>query len=237
MRRHLTYANLVATFALLFAMSGGAIAAKHYLVNSTAQINPKVLGKLRAHSGPPGPQGNTGPQGKEGATGKEGPIGRTGLPGPVSVTRVDFFEPTSNTPNRSTEFKFLANTVTEHFSDPNTAAYVTGSLDIASSDGKQLSLALGICEEPLHGSEILPVARVTPEFTSPEESFFAQSISGVATGLTAGDYVLGVCTADETANVLHGDGAGTVLLAQTAEGGTTGVPALRRASSAQPIQR
>lgn len=43
MRRHLSYANVVATLALVFAMSGGALAAKHYLVNSTKQFNPKVL--------------------------------------------------------------------------------------------------------------------------------------------------------------------------------------------------
>jgi hypothetical protein len=43
MRRHITYANVVATLALVFAMSGGAIAAKHYLVTKTNQISPKVL--------------------------------------------------------------------------------------------------------------------------------------------------------------------------------------------------
>ena len=46
MRRHVNYANIVATLALFFAMTGGALAAKHYLINSTKQINPKVLKKL-----------------------------------------------------------------------------------------------------------------------------------------------------------------------------------------------
>lgn len=46
MRRHLTYANVTATLALVLAMSGGAFAAKHYLVNSTKQIDPKVLNSL-----------------------------------------------------------------------------------------------------------------------------------------------------------------------------------------------
>jgi cytoskeletal protein RodZ len=45
-RRHLNYANIVATLALLFAMSGGALAAKHYLINSTKQISPKALQAL-----------------------------------------------------------------------------------------------------------------------------------------------------------------------------------------------
>jgi hypothetical protein len=47
MRKHLSYANVVATFALLFAMSGGALAAKHYLLNSVSQINPRVVRELR----------------------------------------------------------------------------------------------------------------------------------------------------------------------------------------------
>ena len=61
-RKHLSYANVVATLALVFAMSGGALAAQHYLVNSTKQINPKVLKKLRGRPGARGGFGATGPQ-------------------------------------------------------------------------------------------------------------------------------------------------------------------------------
>ena len=39
-RTRLTYANVAATLALVFSMTGGALAAKHYLINSTRQINP-----------------------------------------------------------------------------------------------------------------------------------------------------------------------------------------------------
>lgn len=46
LRRHLSYANVTATLALVFAMSGGALAAKHYLVNSTKQLNPAVIRSL-----------------------------------------------------------------------------------------------------------------------------------------------------------------------------------------------
>ncbi len=46
LRRNLSYANVTATLALLFAMSGGALAAKHYLLNSTSQVNPRVLHSL-----------------------------------------------------------------------------------------------------------------------------------------------------------------------------------------------
>jgi len=50
-RRHLSYANVVATMALVFAMSGTAMAGKHYLINSTSQIKPSVLKTLKASTG------------------------------------------------------------------------------------------------------------------------------------------------------------------------------------------
>ncbi|HST32726.1 MAG TPA: hypothetical protein VLJ80_04300 [Solirubrobacteraceae bacterium] len=80
-RSHLSYANVVATLALLFAMSGGALAAKHYLINSTRQIDPKVLRKLKGHAGragPKGPAGSPGASGSQGATGAEGARGPAG---------------------------------------------------------------------------------------------------------------------------------------------------------------
>jgi len=46
LRRNLSYANVTATLALVFAMSGGALAAKHYLINSTKQLNPRVIRSL-----------------------------------------------------------------------------------------------------------------------------------------------------------------------------------------------
>ncbi|HEY1451131.1 MAG TPA: hypothetical protein VGF47_09265 [Solirubrobacteraceae bacterium] len=80
-RRRLSYANVVATLALLFAMSGGALAANHYLVNSTKQINPKVLKKLRGVRGARGSTGQAGPTGAQGAKGVAGPKGSDGAKG------------------------------------------------------------------------------------------------------------------------------------------------------------
>lgn len=77
----ITYANVAATLALVFSMTGGALAAKHYLINSTKQINPKVIKALKGKAGsagpigPAGPQGVPGPQGPQGLTGKEGAAG------------------------------------------------------------------------------------------------------------------------------------------------------------------
>ena len=54
MRRRLNYANVTATLALFFALSGGALAAKHYVISSTNQISPKVLSALKGKTGPTG---------------------------------------------------------------------------------------------------------------------------------------------------------------------------------------
>ncbi len=86
-RRHLSYANVVATMALVFAMGGSAIAAKHYLISSTSQISPQVLKSLeakiasRVKAGAAGKEGPAGKEGKEGAAGKEGGAGKEGAVG------------------------------------------------------------------------------------------------------------------------------------------------------------
>jgi hypothetical protein len=79
--RRLSYANVAATLALVFSMSGGALAAKHYLINSTGQINPKVLKKLKGTPGRIGASGATGAIGSSGATGAPGAAGKEGAPG------------------------------------------------------------------------------------------------------------------------------------------------------------
>ena len=96
-RARLTYANVVATLALLFAMSGGALAAKHYLINSTKQINPKVLKKLH---GARGPRGAIGPNGLVGPQGVQGPIGHVGIRGEKGDAG---FSALSNLPKGATE--------------------------------------------------------------------------------------------------------------------------------------
>jgi Collagen triple helix repeat (20 copies) len=89
MRKHLTYANVAATAALFFAVTGGALAANHYLIESTSQISPKVVKKLRGHNGKTGKTGSTGKTGTTGptgATGATGAKGETGPAGPLVTT-------------------------------------------------------------------------------------------------------------------------------------------------------
>lgn len=56
-RSPISYANVTATIAIVLSMSGGALAANHYLLNSTKQISPRVLHKLKGRMGPRGRRG------------------------------------------------------------------------------------------------------------------------------------------------------------------------------------
>jgi hypothetical protein len=105
MRRHVSYANVAATLALVFAMSGGAIAATggfssggklQACVNEEGALKLLKSGKHCKKgqktvawnmTGPAGTKGATGSgtPGTLGATGKEGPQGKEGkggIPGP-----------------------------------------------------------------------------------------------------------------------------------------------------------
>jgi len=62
-RKRFTYTNVAMTLALVFAMTGGAYAAKHYIITSTRQISPKVLKQLKGSRGPAGPAGKQGAAG------------------------------------------------------------------------------------------------------------------------------------------------------------------------------
>jgi len=75
----------IAVFALVFAMVGGAYAAKKYVITSTSQIKPDVLKSLKGKAGPAGPAGAAGAKGDTGAKGDAGAAGATGLQGPQGI--------------------------------------------------------------------------------------------------------------------------------------------------------
>jgi hypothetical protein len=95
MRPKLTYANVLATLALFFALGGSAIAAREYLITSTKQISPKVLKTLRGRTGP---VGAVGPKGDTGAPGAQGGVGPAGPSKALAVAEGDDFTNAPRTP-------------------------------------------------------------------------------------------------------------------------------------------
>jgi hypothetical protein len=96
-RMHVSPATAIATLALIFAITGGAYAAKKYLITSTKQISPSVLKALQGKAGPAGANGGQGltgsagaqgPAGSKGENGAAGTNGTNGTPG-VSVSSVE----------------------------------------------------------------------------------------------------------------------------------------------------
>jgi hypothetical protein len=138
-RRHVNYASVVATLALVFAMGGSAIAANHYLINSTKQINPKVLKKLKGRSGAPGSpgragaiggagaQGPKGDDGKEGAKGETGPAGQARAYGTITPGSPAEIAPGSRGIVSATTFSGITCVFLSPSIDPDTATPVVTS--------------------------------------------------------------------------------------------------------------
>jgi hypothetical protein len=80
-RRHVNATTVIAVFALVFAMSGGAYAAKKFLITSKGQISPQVLKSLKGAAGAKGANGAAGAQGAAGPAGPTGPAGTAGTAG------------------------------------------------------------------------------------------------------------------------------------------------------------
>jgi hypothetical protein len=97
-RKHLSYANVVATLAVVFAMSGGAYAVSGQGGSGSVEGMPAKASALRAQLGTPqatgakkkkaaslrgsaGPRGAAGPAGPAGAQGPAGPAGPVGAKG------------------------------------------------------------------------------------------------------------------------------------------------------------
>jgi Collagen triple helix repeat (20 copies) len=80
--------GIISTIALVFAMTGGAFAAK-YLITSPSQIKPSVLKKLKGPQGATGAAGAQGPAGAAGAPGEKGANGTNGTNGAPGAKGAD----------------------------------------------------------------------------------------------------------------------------------------------------
>lgn len=147
----LSYANVAATLALVFSMTSGAMAAKHYLISSTKQISPKVISALK------GKTGLTGPAGSPGAQGPQGTPGAPGAPGSaVAFAYIGGVGPTptvSNAKNVSSVSKAVSggSPVTGEYCITTTVAFqnLTGITDAGASGGNGVTVSANTFLLPL----------------------------------------------------------------------------------------
>jgi hypothetical protein len=88
-RRRISYSNVVATLALVFALGAGSAYAAHklhYLITSTKQIKPSVLKTLHGAAGPAGAPGAAGAPGPTGPS--DGYFATTAGSNPATSTAV-----------------------------------------------------------------------------------------------------------------------------------------------------
>ena len=123
-------------------------------------------------------------------------------------------------------FSFLGSPVAETFAGGNTAADVTATIDIISNNGSPAAADLGICYQKTGTASVNAVSVVIASTTS--ES--AQTVSGIVGNLASGTYLVGMCEASASSNLVNGPGVGTMIIAETA----SGVSLHHGASPAQP---
>ena len=193
--RHFKHpATIIATVALFAALSGGAGAAMTGLISGSNIKNGSIpMKKLQ--------------------------------PAAIKALQVIGMATTTgnggnNCPeNTTSSYTFCGTPYTVKFTK-KTGALVTGSLDLASDDGLEVSGALGVCYAQ-HGSLTLTeVSRVFPDFVAPSGSYIAQTATAVVGGLQ-GTYDVGFCLKNESGNAANGNFQVSVLAAQTNKGVTT----------------
>jgi hypothetical protein len=185
MRKRLSYANVTATLALVFAMSGGAMAANHYLITSTKQINPTVLKKL---TGKPGKNGAAGANGVNGAT---GPTGSTGPQGPKGETGPKGEEGPKGANGTAVAYAHVSS---------------TGVLDTANS--KNVTAASNISTGVFCLKVTVPVTNVSGTVDTGNSGGQFGGVSAVLSGQDPSNYIGTLCPAGD--NVLVGtDHGGT----------------------------
>lgn len=214
MKRSALAVAVVAAVVSLLSFAGSGLAAGHHHGASASAGKKKPRRGARGPAGPPGPVGPVGPAGKDGAAGADGAVGkegREGRQGPSGVILMSNLSLSSTTRNSS--LAFVGQTETVSF-DAKTAAHVTAGLGFGSSDGKAILSHFGICYQPV-GGQLEIVDLVQPEFVIEKGESVVQTVSGAISDLIPGDYLIGACSFNETANTVHGIGYATVIVAET----------------------
>jgi len=164
-------------------------------------------------AGAAGPQGAQGAQGKAGAAGPQGVPGATGATGPDSVVEDGNINMGGGGTNTGSTWTFIGNTPDLRVIASNVDITITGTVDWGASNASEIQGYFGVCyEDTTTSGAVTPVQEVFPQLTPGTDNFVAEPITGIipAADLSeTDDYDVGVCTTDDTSNVLFGLGAGT----------------------------
>jgi hypothetical protein len=190
------YANITATLALVFAMSGGAMAANHYLLSSTKQISPSLLKKLKGRTGNAGATGKEGPAGKEGPVGKAGAEGQTGAEGKTGpegnahITRWRLTVATAGKSEKEAATVELAKagpfTVSGHCYESGANTDATTYIATTETGSFAQGYSGQGSEEPLTAGEDLPISEdVAQGTTAPAKANFRSPDDGSWAAVTA----------------------------------------------------
>ena len=115
-----------------------------------------------------------GAQGPKGPTGSAGPAGPQGPSGVISMTQ---YAPNA-VPIVSGPWAFLGSPPEEDFTNTDTAAEVTASMQEATSNGGEVDGYIGICyESAVAGSPVTDVSKTAPLFAAAQDYFFDETVS------------------------------------------------------------
>jgi hypothetical protein len=215
-RRHLSYANVASTLALVFAMGGGAYAAlspvHDGVIHTCYRASNGALRVVRAGAhcgrreralafnqrGPTGPRGAMGLRGSTGKTGATGKTGKTGASG-RSVTSATLGVGNANCPNGGSSFTSASGTTFACSGVATSFASVDATAALAASRGVTAvqTPSPGVYCLKLSSTPSVGVASLRGDATSKGSAqVFVPAPSGACT--PSGDTSAEVLTSDST---------------------------------------
>jgi hypothetical protein len=192
--RHFKHpATIIATVALLVALTGTAGAAIRAMINGSQIKNGTISQSKLSKSAITGIAGlQSVIDGESTSIGKQGPAKHHGTIVTNYCAQNQTSTPTWCSPPSTVTF------------GKKTAVLVTGALDLASNNGSEVRAFLGVCYAPHGSSGLTFVQYIEPDFSAGSDSYFAQNTNAVVKGLAPGSYDVGMCLDKETSNANNG---------------------------------
>jgi len=136
-------------------------------------------------------------------------------------TLVNYFFGATNPASGSANWEWATTTTSENFANSTSRAVVTGNITVGSSNGLAVSGQMGVCYQQGNGPIMFGNWKLL-NFSAPPGQWVSQTFSGTIlpgqNGYPAGNYNVGMCVAQTSANLVYdtayGSAAGTVIVAE-----------------------